>query len=775
MVKTGRVRRNLAAALGTVLWSLPVQAAQAVPACTVQGQVIDQRDAPVAAAQVEVVGTASKVTTDDRGEFCIPGQLPPTFQVLVTADTFNPQLSDALTSGGDRALRLKVRLFARLSEYVVVDGRADRMVGVAQSASEGAINAAELAARPVLRSSDLLEAVPGVVMTQHSTGGHAPIILLRGYNLDHGTDFATFLEGVPLSLPSHAHAQGYTDLNFLIPELIDRLSFAKGPYTASVGDFGTAGAATIEMKRTTERPSAVFELGSFSQMRAMSAGSTAAAGGTALGAIDVSHTDGPSARPDDFSRVRGMLRFSRGDRTGGWTASLFGYHASWFGSDGYPRRAFERGDIPRYGSLDTSDGGGTSRFLGSVERRWSGASAISTLMAFGQTYSMDLFSNLTFQTVDPLRGDQIHQRDRRVSAGAAFSQSRAMSLGGRPGELRFGAQGRYDSAGNALFNTVDRKPTEKVDDTGAVLPAMMYDVSIDQVSVGPYVEALVSVADRARLTVGARLDGFAFRAGGVGVTATPRQQAVLSPKAGIVLGPWRATEFYVNAGRGFHSNHAAGIVLEGATPIVRTLGAEVGVRTSVVRGLQSSVSLWGIDSASELVYVPEAGFTEASRPGRRYGVEWLNFWRPRPWVTFDLDVSFSEARYTTDPDGVGKHIPDSIAGVYSLGAAVQDRRGWSGALRGRYLGPRALTEDGSVRSTSSFVINAQLGKTFGPRWQVVAEAFNLANRRYDDITYYYATRLRDSRTGMLENEAIPDFVTHPAEPRSVRVKLAVRF
>src|SRR5688572_18366886 len=433
MATTSRVRRNIAAALGGLLIALPAHAAQPSASCTLQGQVIDQRDAAVAAAQVEVVGTPLKVTTDDRGEFCVSGQLPATFQVLVTAETFNPQLSDPLTTGGQHAVRLKVRLFARLSEYVVVDGRADRMVGVAQSASEGTINAAELAARPVLRSSDLLEAVPGVVMTQHSTGGHAPIILLRGYNLDHGSDFATFLEGVPLSLPSHAHAQGYTDLNFLIPEMIERLSFAKGPYTASVGDFGTAGAATIEMKRTTEKPAAVFELGSFSQMRAMSSASTAVAGGAVLGAIDVSHTDGPSVRPDDFSRVRGMLRFSRGDRTSGWTASLFGYNASWFGSDGYPQRAFARGDIPRYGSLDTTDGGGTSRVLGSVERRWSGPATISTLTAFGQSYTMDLFSNLTFQTVDPVRGDQNHQRDRRFSAGAALSQSRALALGVRPG------------------------------------------------------------------------------------------------------------------------------------------------------------------------------------------------------------------------------------------------------------------------------------------------------------------------------------------------------
>jgi hypothetical protein len=750
-------------------------AAQVGEGCTVRGQVIDQRDTPVAAARVEIVGTPASTVTDARGEFCVATSVPATFQILVTAKTFNPQLSDPLISTGDRPVNVKVRLFTLLSEYVVVDGRADRLVGVAQSASEGTINASELAARPILRSADLLEAVPGVAMTQHSTGGHAPIILLRGYNLDHGTDFATFLEGVPLSLPSHAHAQGYTDLNFLIPELIDRLSFSKGPYTASVGDFGTAGAATIEMKHQTDQPTALLEAGSFSQMRAMSAGSRTFSRGTALAAIDVSHTDGPSTRPDDFSRVRGMLRFTRGDRAAGWTGSLFGYRASWFGSDGYPQRAFEHGGIPRYGTLDATDGGRTSRLLASLERRWSTPASVSTATVFGQTYSMDLYSNLTFHTVDAVRGDQIHQRDRRYSAGGTVSQSRAVSVFGRPAELRFGIQGRYDSAGNALFNTVGRRPAMKQDDEGTVLPPQMYDVAIDQVSVGPYAEALIPVADRVRISAGARVDGFAFRAIGQSGAQSPRNQAVFSPKGGVVLGPWRATEVYFNAGRGFHSNHAAGVVLDGATPIVRTLGAEVGLRTSVVPGLQSSVSFWGIDSESELVYVPEAGFTEASRPGRRYGVEWLNFWRPRSWLTLDMDVSFSDARFTIDPDGLGRHIPDAIAGVYTVGVAVQDRAGWSGSVRGRYLGPRSLTEDGSIKSNSSFVVNAQVGKTIGRQWQVVCEAFNLANRRYDDITYYYATRLRDTRTGALEDGARPDFVTHPAEPRSVRVKLALRF
>jgi len=761
----------------TLLLSLSLTASPgAAPPCTLGGQVIDQRGQPVKGARIEVVGTDTSTITDAAGRFCIGEHFSEAVQVLVTADRFNPQTAGPLTVGADAPVTLEVQMIPLLTEQVVVEGRADNAVGVASSASDGAISATELAARPVLRSADLLEAVPGVAMTQHSTGGHAPLILLRGYNLDHGTDFATSLEGVPLNLPSHAHAQGYTDLNFLISELIDRLGFEKGPYAASVGDFGSAGSTRIEMKRTIGAPFAVFETGSFSQVRAMSAGGMRVAGGDLLAAVDVSHTDGPSERPDNFKRGRGMLRYSRGTHANGWTASFFGYGSSWFGSDGYPQRAFTQGWISRYGTLDKSDGGGSGRYLGTIDRRWSGTSTLTTAGAFTQYYDLDLYSNLTFSTVDAVRGDQIHQRDRRVTTGAQTSHTRNLAVLGTAGEFAVGVQTRYDRGRNFLFNTVARVPTDKHDDQGNVYPAVAYDISIDEVQVGPYAELRLPIVRWLRATGGLRVDAFAFQAGNRGASRVDvRAQAVLSPKVSVAVGPWLSTEIYANVGRGFHSNHAAGVVLEGATPIVRTLGAEVGVRSAAVSNLQTSIAFWGIDSESELVYVPEAGFTEPSRPGRRYGVEWLNFWRVRPWFTVDADLAFSQARYTTDPDGTGTRIPDAVAGVYSLGATVSDRGGWGGSLRGRYLGSRALVEDGSVTSPASFVLNAQLGKAIGQRWQMVFEGFNLLNRRFDDIVYYYPTRLRDPRTGAIEAEERSDFVTHPAEPRSVRVRLMLRF
>ena len=210
--------------------------------CGVRGHITDATGRPVAAARVEVIDPPGEpVFADKSGAYCLPPHTDDLdIHLLATADGFQDQLSPAIAIRRGVEQQIDVTLLKPFVDSITVTGRADSLVGISASASEGSIGMAELSMRPLLRPTDIMEAVPGVAMTQHSTGGHAPIILLRGYNLDHGTDFATFLDGVPLNLPSHAHAQGYTDTNFLIPELIGRIDFQKGPYAAAVGDFGPA-------------------------------------------------------------------------------------------------------------------------------------------------------------------------------------------------------------------------------------------------------------------------------------------------------------------------------------------------------------------------------------------------------------------------------------------------------------------------------------------------------------------------------------------------------
>jgi outer membrane receptor protein involved in Fe transport len=360
--------------------------------------------------------------------------------------------------------------------------------------------------------------------------------------------------------------------------------------------------------------------------------------------------------------------------------------------------------------------------------------------------------------------------------------------------MTIGAQARHDIIAIRLLNTYARAPVEKRDDFGRAIPAQVYDNRINQTNVAPYLDVQVRWTPWLRTLAGLRADTIHAR-----VASDRRENSgaatagFISPKLGIVFGPWRQTEFYANAGRGFHSNHANGAVqqvdpatgsLEGADGqriaptdlIVPTRGAEIGVRTLFVSNLQSSLSIWIIDSDSELVYAPEDGFTQPERPGRRYGVEWNNFYRLRRWLTLDADAAWSHARYRIDPLGEGLEIPDAIQGVLSAGAAVQDVGRLSGSLRGRYLGRRPLVSDGSVFSRPSFVLNGQLRMRMNARFEIGVDLFNILDRQYEDIAYYFPTRIRDPRAdGMLETGVQSDFVTHPGEPRTARIRLRARF
>jgi hypothetical protein len=639
-----------------------------------------------------------------------------------------------------------------------------------------------------------MEAVPGVAMTQHSTGGHAPIILLRGYNLDHGTDFATFVEGVPINLPSHAHAQGYTDTNFLITDLIERIDFQKGPYAAGVGDFGTAGSANLAFPQTLSHPFATFEMGPHQYYRGEAGGSIDRQGRHWLYAGEFNHYDGPSVVPDDFNRAKGLLRYSDGDAREGKSLALFGYGARWNASDGYPARALTEGYITRFGTLDPTDGGRTQRYLAVGTWHRAGERTLTRVTAYAQYYDFELFSNLTFQTRDPILGDQIEQWERRITTGVTASQQRAWSWAGRSMTLNGGLQVRHDRSHNELFNTYRREPAIKHTDQGEVLPVQVLDNHIDETSVSPYVEAQVQWTPWLRTTAGARADLFHLRVDSpIAANAGSRNAALVTPKLAIVLGPWAGTELYVNGGNGFHSNHANGVLqrvdpmtgtavradgqlVTPTAPIVRTRGAELGARTVRIPRLQSSVSLWMIDSDSELVYAPEDGFTEPSRPGRRYGVEWNNFYRVRRWFALDLDAAWSRARYRIDPNHEGRDIPDAIRGVISAGAAITDAGRFSGSLRARYLGPRALVADGNVSSEPSFILNADLQIRIGTRCTLGLDLLNLLNRRYDDIAYYFPTRIRDPRPGgALEPSPQLDYVTHPGDPPTARIRWQVRF
>lgn len=653
-------------------------------------------------------------------------------------------------------------------EDVTVVGRADELVGIADSATQGTVGTTDLEQRPILRPGEVLEAVPGVIVTQHSGSGKANQYFLRGFNLDHGTDFRTTVDGIPINMPSHGHGQGYSDLNFLIPELVFGEQYRKGPYAARDGDFSAAGAVDIELVHSLAQP--IFEAtgGAFGYGRVLAAGSRSAGGGDLLGAFEFLHNDGPWVHPDDYEKYNGVVRYSRGDAARGFSLTAMGYSGTWSSTDQIPLRAVEDGTIDRFGAVDPTDGGESHRYSLSADLRQTVGSTLLRERIYALHYDLKLFSNFTYFLDDPVNGDQFEQDDRRFVSGFELTGTWSPRWAGRTWETEAGLQIRRDDISNGLFHDVGRQrlSTTRQDD-------------ILQYGGGPFVETRVAWTPWLRMVAGLRGDFYTASVDSNDAANSGDAHATLaSPKLSFVFGPWKATEYYLNIGYGFHSNDARGatITVDPSTgaladkvpPLVRAKGVDLGVRTQAVKGLQSTVSVYLLDLASELVFSGDAGVTEASRPSRRVGFEWANFYKPAAgWWSLDVDLAYASARFT-DFDPVGDHIPGSIQGVGNAGFTIIDLHHFFGSARVRYFGPRALIEDDSVRSATSTLLYADFGYQFRHGVRLTLSGFNLLDEKVSDIDYYYASRL--------QNEAAPvdDIHFHPAESRSFRLALAWR-
>lgn len=638
------------------------------------------------------------------------------------------------------------------------------------AASAMSISGTEVNAVPFSRVGEALEVVPGLIVTQHSGEGKANQYFLRGFNLDHGTDLAITVDGMPVNMPTHGHGQGYADINFLIPELIRSVNVRKGPYYADVGDFASAGAVAIDYVNKLPKNIAEMTFGSFGYRRALAAGSTAVGDGTLLTAIEAGKYNGPWDSPDNARKLNGVMRYSQGTATDGLTLTGMAYSNGWNSTDQVAQRAIDQGIIGRFGTLDPTDGGTSSRF--SLSGNWAQSSehGQSNVSAYVIRSDLQLFNDFTYFLDNPVNGDQFSQLDRRTLGGFDARHAFDWRFGGLETQTRIGVQGRYDDIHVGLFDTEQRAWLSTVRDD-----------RVQEGNVGIWTDSTTRWTDWLRTTVGIREDIFA----GQVFSDTPQnsgnaQATMASPKAGIVLGPWAKTEFYGNAGYGLHSNDIRGATItvdpnDKVTPLdrvpllVRSRGAELGIRTKAIEGLTSSLALFVLDFDSELLFVGDAGTTEPSRPSQRVGVEWTNQYKPMPWLTFDLDVAYTRARFT-DFDPVGDRIPGAPAWIASGTVTLGGDTGWFGALKARYFGPRPLIEDDSVRSASSLIFDARAGYRFDNGLRVQLDALNLFDAQTNQIEYYYLSRLPGEPIG-----GVADRHVHPAEPRAVRLTLAAQF
>ena len=651
-----------------------------------------------------------------------------------------------------------------------VAARGDNLLGVAGGASEGTTGGEDLEKRPILRAGELVETVPGAIATQHSGGGKANQYFLRGFNLDHGTDFSVRVGGMPVNMPTHGHGQGYADVNFLIPELVERAQYRKGPYRASVGDFSSAGSVDFDLVRALPRGIAQVTLGSFDHQRALLADTLGVAGGQLTGALEYFHDDGPWDRPDDYERWNGFLGYSRGDAFRGWSIQALGSDGEWLASDQIPRRAVDQGLIGRYGILDPGPRGESARYSLSAESHFGDTRSLTRFGAHAIKADFLLFSNFTYLLSDPLLGDQFEQKDDRWILGATASHAFQHHLGQVHAETTFGAQLRYDDIANGLY------PTSELERTGVVR-----EDEVGQTGLGFHGDTWLRFSEALRVNLGLRLDyyGADVEALSLPVNSGNADQWMLNPKLSVVYRLASFAELSLNAGTGFHSNDARGATIRvdpvtgepalPVDPLVRARGVDVGLRTFTAGGYHGTLTGFWLDLDSELLFVGDGGTTEASRPSRRVGVEWTNFWRVNPKLSLDLDLTWTDARFTDD-DPAGRAIPGAIEATVAAGVTVEDLGKWFGALRLRYLSGGPLIEDASESWGPTALLSGRLGYNLTDRLQVVVDGFNLLGREDDDIAYYYASRL-----GGEPLSGIDDVHFHPVVKPSVRATLVWRF
>ncbi|SFF03186.1 Outer membrane receptor proteins, mostly Fe transport [Methylobacterium sp. yr596] len=637
------------------------------------------------------------------------------------------------------------------------------------AASAGIISGAQLNSRPVTRPGEVLESVPGLIVTQHSGEGKANQFFLRGFNLDHGTDIAIHVDGMPVNMRTHAHGQGYADLNFLIPELVGAVEFHKGPYFVRDGDFASAGSVRIDYLDKLDRNVALTTLGSFGYKRGLSAASVPLGAGNLLVAGEAQTYDGPWVVPDALRKLNGVARYSQGTATDGFSVTGMAYWAKWNATNQIPERAVAEGIIGRYGTLDPTDGGETGRF--SLSGRWSQSDAggITRASAYVIRYQMNLWNNFTYFLNDPVNGDQFRQRDARVLGGGEISRVFQGDLLGLPMENEIGLQTRTDDIRVGLFNTTARQYRSTV-----------LDDRVLEASAAFYYENRVRWTDWLRTSVGFRADGYSADVRSDTPANSGRaRDGIVTPKLGAVLRPWLDTEIYVNYGGGFHSNDVRGVTatVDPASPLfnisrspflVPSTGYEVGIRNRSIAGLETSLALFRLDFASENLFQGDTGTTEPSRPTRRFGIEWSNHYAVTPWLRLEGDLTITNARFS-DRDPVGQRVPEAPTTIASAGVTFGEGRGWFGSLRFRYFGSRPLIEDNSVRSKPTALLNGRLGYAFDNGVSLALDVLNLTNAKADQITYFYESRLPG------EAAAVADRHFHPVEPTALRLTLAGRF
>lgn len=670
-------------------------------------------------------------------------------------------------------------------DTVAVQSRRN-VLGTAVTASQGSVTQQELNLRPVYRVGQLLESVPGLVVTIHSGEGKANQFIIRGFNLDHGTDFATFIDDIPYNEPTHAHGQGYTLLNSFIPELANGLDYTKGPFYPAVGDFAGLGSAHIKLADAVPNQISA-SAGTLGDERVYLGGTSYLGNGdrlTGVGAI--SHLDGPWAHPDNYRGLNGAVRYAHGTVSDGFDITAQAFRSQSSNTTDQPVSAYQDGLIGRFGTLDPTDGAFNQRLSLAGHDYLSGDNWKLTTNAYAVSSRLTLWNDFTHFLVDPVNGDQEQQDESRITLGGGTTYTRVDTVAGFATETQLGLQGRYDT------EYIDRRHTR----ARVVLAACpdnlggggLYVCNADKVQLGNvagYVQNTTHWLPWLRTFVGLRDDYYAgddddLITGFHGHTA----KVALQPKGSLILGPWNKTEFYVSGGRGYHSNDLRGVVgtvpalgvssdIQGTPFLTKITSEEVGLRTDVIPRTRLTAAVFQVDFASFLTYDADNGVDDAGPPARLRGVEISDQYKPASWIELNGDINFTHSRYFTGNIAnyglPGLYLPNSPGFIGSFGAIVDNLGHWYGGAQFRWLGGYPLVEDNSLRSSGYKELNFDVGYKITPHAKLLLSIFNVTNSHANASQYAYQYQSTPT--------SAPEFgaTYHPLEPLSARFELIATF
>ncbi len=722
-----------------------------------------------------------------------PSRQAPAQGKTAAARAAKDQQSNAAAQGDDAALQTVTVAAQRLS-----------LIGIATTASQGVVVNSEITLTPAYRPGQVLETVPGLDVTTHSGEGKANQYLMRGYNLDHGTDLAVFVDGMPINEPTHAHGQGYADINFLIPELATDISYTKGTYYADEGDFASVGSVHIKYLDTLPDQASVT-VGTEDFQHYLVAGSTPVGNGNLLGALETQHYDGPWTTPGDQRKVNTVLRFSSGDAEEGYSLTAMFYHDLWNAQTDQPERALTEGLISSpYSELDPSDAGYAERSSLSWMFHEALGDGVLSANAYAISNHLTLWNDFTHFLVDPLNGDQEEQHEDRTTVGGDTSYAWTTQIGGISNDWLTGVHSRFD------YNDVERIPTEdRIPLTAAELAAVDYpafyseDDTVRLSSVAGYVQDTTHWTDWFRSVLGFREDY--MYGSDVGTWSGTASRALPEPKASLIFRAAENTELYASYGIGFHSDDLRGVNqariegVPGAPLIAKQTGEEIGVRQDFLdHKIATTVALYSLDAQSETTYNPDIGQDTAGPGSHRTGFEVNVTYQVLQWLELYGSYSGDRARYTTPFDDgtghLGEYLPNAPFATGQFNLYVTNLGPWSGGLEYRYLssfplssGPcadsavatdfghgltcaDAPTAKGMVFGSGYGEWNGDVRYAFGRGWSAGLGVYNILNKKANAMEYWYVDRLPGE-----PSYGQADIHFHPLEPTTARLTIAKMF